>query len=137
LAVQRILDAMTSADVAQWFAPPTEQAERCMDLAGSRYATGNAETNSAILNTLSWAVYGGGAPISGQRIVATAETARTELNAATFVVQTGRGPTALEWRRIGNETPPRVTAGDTGDWARGAAAALAWLLGDTAVPPIG
>lgn len=123
---------MTSA-VTQWFVPSADEAARCMNAA----AAVGSESYNAVLDTLSWALYGGCAPISGQRIAPGVDTARVELAAAVHVARTGLPPTVDEWWGFGIDNPPRITSGDTPDWARGAASALRWLLGDEDHPPIG
>lgn len=114
----------TSGDVAEQFA------------AIGRARSAGRERYEAMLAALDWALYGGGAPISGTSWPSTGGSARVECDAALFVAHCGHAPSAAQWQSLGNQHPPRYTAGDTAEWGYGVYRVLSWLLGDTpAVPP--
>ena len=92
--------------------------------------------HEAMLLAFEWVLHGAPAPISGQSADATGQRARVERDAAVFVARACRAPTPAEWRTLGNDAPPRITAGDTPEWAYGSWRVLAWLLGERATPPI-
>lgn len=90
-----------------------------------------------MITALTWALYGGGAPISGLHKASTEDVARIESDAALLVAARGRGLRAEEWQQLGYDEAPRYTVGDTAEYAYGVWRVFAWLLGDIqAAPPV-
>jgi len=87
-------------------------------------------------SALWWVLGAGSCPISGLKFPSADTTARIECEAALYIASSGNVPTAVQWKWFGHDDPPRITVGDTQEWAYGVWRVLAWLLGDIdAAPP--
>jgi hypothetical protein len=126
---------MATVTVPAWVTRSAGDVAEQFDAIGLARSAGR-ERHEAMLAAMSWALYGGGGPISGGTWPSTEASACAEADAALFVAYCGRAPRAEQWTALGHPNPPRVAAGDTAEWGYGAWRVLAWLLGDTpAAPP--
>jgi hypothetical protein len=125
---------MAAVTVPDWVTRSAGDVAEQFDAIGQARFAGR-ERHEAMLAAMSWALYGGGGPISGSTWPSYA-TARVEADAALFVAHRGHAPRAEQWTALGHPSPPRMSAGDTAEWGYGTWRVLAWLLGDTpAAPP--
>lgn len=126
---------MFAATVPDWLAPTAAQVRDCFDQAGQYQIHEVQQRHQAIVHALHWALYGGGAPISGVRLEQpTRLDARKEYLAALYVAYFGETPSPEVWRRLGYREPV-IPVGDTPEYAYGAWRTLGWLTGELHAPP--
>jgi len=126
---------MAVVTVPDWVTRSAGDVAEQFDAIGLARSAG-CERHEAMLAAMSWALNGGGGPISGTTWSSSDTSARVEADAALFVAHCGYAPRAEHWTALGHPNPPRRSAGDAPEWAYGVWRVLSWLLGDTpAVPP--